>query len=95
MTKRASWKDRDPTTVINIMRRALGGPEKYATEYAEEAWKGPWDIDNPESGPIEKFYLLKVHGPLLRKAGFRDDDLKRFSCEEIRKAVAEATGDKS
>jgi hypothetical protein len=40
--RKPSWKDRDPTPVINIMRRALGGPEKFATEYAEEAWKDVW-----------------------------------------------------
>lgn len=49
-----------------------------------------WDIDNPESGPIEKFYLLKVHADLLKQAGFRLDDLRRMNCDEIRRAIAEA-----
>ena len=49
-----------------------------------------WDIDNPESGPIEKFYLLKLYGQYLIAAGFKLDDLRRMSCEEIRKAIAES-----
>ena len=49
-----------------------------------------WDIDNPESGPIEKFYLLKIHGPALQRAGFRLDDLRRMNCDEIRRVIAEA-----
>jgi len=49
----------------------------------------PWDIDNPESGPIEKFYLLKVHGAELRKAGYRPDDLQTFSCADLRRAISE------
>jgi len=38
-----TWKDKDPTAVINIIRRALGGPEKLTTEYADEAWGKAWD----------------------------------------------------
>jgi hypothetical protein len=49
----------------------------------------PWDIDNPESGPIEKFYLLKVHGRELEIAGYRRDDLKRFSCADLHNALVE------
>jgi hypothetical protein len=47
-----------------------------------------WDLDNPNSGPVEKFYLLKVYGAELRKAGYRTDDLKTFSCDDLRKAIA-------
>ena len=39
-------------------------------------------------GPVEKFYLLKVHGTALHNAGYRQDDLKRFSCADLRKAIA-------
>jgi len=42
MPKRKSWKDQDLTAVRNMLRQALGGPEKYATEYAAEAWKDVW-----------------------------------------------------
>lgn len=52
-----------------------------------------WDIDDPKSGPVEKFYLLKVHGPRLSRAGFRLDDLRRMTCDEIRRALREATDD--
>ena len=38
-----------------------------------------WNIDDPKSGPVEKFYLLKVHAEELRKAGYRTDDLQTFS----------------
>jgi hypothetical protein len=54
--KTKSWKDHDPTAVINIMRRALGGPEKYATEYAAEVWKDAWAPPQQHDAHVDAWF---------------------------------------